>query len=176
MSTRPPRNYFVPSFQRDVGMLSRVADSLYWMGRYIERAEHTARLVNVELQLWLDQSPEMGAGRWRFLLEALNAPADDGPVDPTKLVNTLVFSRSNPSSIASSIAIARENLRHVREQCSTRMWEQLNRLYLDVMEVKPAEEWILKSHDFFSLVTEGAYLFHGITDADLATIPGAALG
>ena len=168
MSTRPPRNYFVPSFQRDVGMLSRVADSLYWMGRYIERAEHTARLVNVELQLWLDQSPEMGAGRWRFLLEALNAPADDGPVDPTKLVNTLVFSRSNPSSIASSIAIARENLRHVREQCSTRMWEQLNRLYLDVMEVKPAEEWILKSHDFFSLVTEGAYLFHGITDATMS--------
>jgi uncharacterized alpha-E superfamily protein len=149
-------------------MLSRVADSLYWMGRYIERAEHTARLVNVELQLWLDQSPEMGAGRWRFLLEALNAPAGHGPVDPTELVNTLVFSRSNPSSIASSIAIARENLRHVREQCSTRMWEQLNRLYLDVMEVKPADEWILKSHDFFSLVTEGAYLFHGITDATMS--------
>ena len=168
MSTRPPRNFFVPSFQHDVGMLSRVADSLYWMGRYIERAEHTARLVNVELQLWLDQSPEMGAGRWRFLLEALNAPAGEGPVDPTKLVNTLVFSRSNPSSIASSIAIARENLRHVREQCSTRMWEQLNRLYLDVMEVKPAEEWILKSHDFFTLVTEGAYLFHGITDATMS--------
>jgi len=149
-------------------MLSRVADSLYWMGRYIERAEHTARLVNVELQLWLDQSPEMGAGRWRFLLEALNAPAADGPVDPTKLVNTLVFSRSNASSIVSCIASARENLRHVREQSSTRMWEQLNRLYLDVMDVRPEDDWILKSHDFFQLITEGAYLFHGITDATMS--------
>jgi len=149
-------------------MLSRVASSLYWMGRYLERAEHTARLVNVELQLWLDQSPEMGAGRWRFLLEALNAPAADGPVDPTKLVNTLVFSRSNASSIVSCIATARENLRHVREQCSTRMWEQLNRLYLDVMDMRPEDDWILKSHDFFHLITEGAYLFHGITDATMS--------
>jgi uncharacterized alpha-E superfamily protein len=149
-------------------MLSRVADSLYWMGRYLERAEHTARLVNVELQLWLDQSPEMGAGRWRFLLEALNAPSAEGPVNPTKLVNTLVFSRSNASSIVSCIASARENLRHVREQSSTRMWEQLNRLYLDVMDTRPEDDWILKSHDFFHLITEGAYLFHGITDATMS--------
>ena len=85
-----------------------------------------------------------------------------------KLVNTLVFSRGNASSIVSCVAIARENLRHVREQCSTRMWEQLNRLYLDVMEIRPQEEWFLKSHDFFSLITEGAYLFHGITDATMS--------
>ncbi|HEY1483704.1 MAG TPA: alpha-E domain-containing protein [Candidatus Acidoferrum sp.] len=165
---RPPRNYYVQAFKRDAGMLSRVANSLYWMGRYLERAEHTARLVNVELQLWLDQSPEMGAGRWRFLLEALRAPAVEGPVDPTRLLNTLVFSRANGSSIVSSITSARENLRHVREQCSTRMWEQLNRLYLDVIERRPEEEWILKSHDFFLLVLEGGYLFHGITDATMS--------
>jgi uncharacterized alpha-E superfamily protein len=165
---RPPRNFYVQAFKRDAGMLSRVADSLYWMGRYLERAEHTARLVNAELQLWLDQSPEMGAGRWRFLLEALRAPAVKGPVDPTQLLNTLVFSRTNGSSIVSCITSARENLRHVREQCSTRMWEQLNRLYLDVIERRPEEEWILKSHDFFLLVLEGAYLFHGITDTTMS--------
>ena len=165
---RPPRNFYVQAFKRDAGMLSRVADSLYWMGRYLERAEHTARLVNAELQLWLDQSPEVGAGRWRFLLEALRAPAVKGPVDPTQLLNALVFSRSNASSIVSCIAAARENLRHVREQCSTRMWEQLNRLYLDVIERRPEEEWILKSHDFFLAVLEGAYLFHGITDATMS--------
>lgn len=165
---RPPRNFYMQAFKRDAGMLSRVADSLYWMGRYLERAEHTSRLVNVELQLWLDQSPEVGAGRWRFLLEALRAPAVDGPVDPTQLLHTLVFSRSNGSSIVSSIATARENLRHVREQCGTRMWEQLNRLYLDVIERRPEEEWILKSHDFFLSVLEGAYLFHGITDATMS--------
>jgi len=49
--------------QRDAGMLSRVADSLYWMSRYLERAEQTARLLDVEMQLWLDQSPEAGLGR-----------------------------------------------------------------------------------------------------------------
>jgi uncharacterized alpha-E superfamily protein len=165
---RPPRNYYVQAFKRDAGMLSRVADSLYWMGRYLERAEHTSRLVNVELQLWLDQSPELGAGRWRFLLEALRAPVSAGPVDPTRLLNTLVFSRSNGSSIISCIASARENLRHVREQCSSRMWEQLNRLYLDVIERRPEGEWMLKSHDFFLSVLEGAYLFHGITDATMS--------
>jgi uncharacterized alpha-E superfamily protein len=165
---RPPRNFYTQTFKRDVGMLSRVADSLYWMGRYLERAEHTSRLVNVELQLWLDQSPELGAGRWRFLLEALRAPAVEGPVDPTQLLNALVFSRANGSSIVSCVAAARENLRHVREQCSTRMWEQLNRLYLDVIERRPGEEWILQSHDFFLSVLEGAYLFHGITDATMS--------
>jgi uncharacterized alpha-E superfamily protein len=130
---RTPRNYFGRSMQRDAGMLSRVADSLYWMSRYLERAEQTARLLDVEMQLWLDQSPEAGLGRWKFVLEALRMPAAQGPVDPTRLINMLVFSRTNVSSIVSCIAAARENLRHVREQCSSEMWEQLNRLYLEVI-------------------------------------------
>ena len=149
-------------------MLSRVADSMYWMSRYLERAEHTARLVDVELQLWLDQSPETGAGRWRFLLEALRTPAGQGPIDPTRLVDSLVFSRKNSSSIVSCIATARENLRHVREQCSSEMWEQLNRLYLEVMDARPEEEWMLKSHGFFRAVQEGAHLFQGITDGTMS--------
>jgi uncharacterized alpha-E superfamily protein len=149
-------------------MLSRVADSLYWMSRYLERAEHTARLVDVELQLWLDQSPEAGAGRWRFLLEALRTPVAQGAVDPTRLVNTLVFSRTNASSIVSCIAIARENLRHVREQCSSEMWEQLNRLYLEVMDAQPEDAWMMNSHGFFHAVQQGAQLFQGITDATMS--------
>src|ERR1700682_2657878 len=166
---RPPRNYFVRSFQREAGMLSRVADGLYWMTRYLERAEHSARLVDVDLQLVLDQSPDAGAGRWRFLLEALHsAGAENGPVHPTKLVDKLVFSRANPSSIVSCIAAARENLRHVREQCSSEMWEQLNRLYLEVMGKSPEEEWILNSHGFFWTVQEGAHLFQGITDGTMS--------
>ncbi len=138
------------------------------MSRYLERAEHTARLVDVELQLWLDQSPETGAGRWRFLLEALRTPAGQGPIDPTRLVDSLVFSRKNSSSIVSCIATARENLRHVREQCSSEMWEQLNRLYLEVMDARPEEEWMLKSHGFFRAVQEGAHLFQGITDGTMS--------
>ena len=168
MTMRPPRNYYSGSFQRKVGMLSRVADSLYWMSRYLERAEFTSRLLDVELQLWLDQSPEVGAGRWRFVLEALRAPGVQGAVDPSQLVNTLVFSRKNQSSIVSCIATARENLRQVREQCSTRMWEQLNRLYLEVMDWKPEEGWVLRSHAFFHMVQEGAHLFQGITNATMS--------
>src|ERR1700683_4024486 len=165
---RTPRNYFGRSMQREAGMLSRVADSLYWMSRYLERAEQTARLLDVEMQLWLDQSPEAGLGRWKFLLEALRMPAAQGPVDPTRLINMLVFSRTNASSIVSSIATARENLRHVREQCSSEMWEQLNRLYLEVIETWPEEAWMLKSHAFFQTVEEGAHLFQGITDGTMS--------
>ncbi len=149
-------------------MLSRVADGLYWMSRYLERAEHSARLVDVELQLWLDQSPDAGAGRWRFLLEALSAGAETGPVDPTSLVDKLVFSREHSSSIVSCIAAARENLRQGREQCSSEMWEQLNRLYLEIMAKKPEEGWILNSHGFFWMVEEGAHLFQGITDSTMS--------
>jgi uncharacterized alpha-E superfamily protein len=149
-------------------MLSRVADSLYWMSRYLERAEQTARLVDVELQLWLDQSPEVGAGRWKFLLESLRVPAATGALDPTRLLNTLVFSRSNASSIVSCIARAREDLRHVREQCSSEMWEQLNRLYLEVMKTWPEDAWMLKSHAFLHAVQEGAHLFQGITDGTMS--------
>ena len=90
-------------------MLSRVADSLYWMSRYLERADHTARLLDVELQLWLDQTPEAGAARWRFLLEALRLPAAEAAsVEPTRLLDTLVFSRENTSSIVSCISPAIE--------------------------------------------------------------------
>ena len=168
MSTRPPRNFFVESFSRDVGMLSRVADSLYWMGRYLERAEHTARLVNVELQLWLDQSPEMGAGRWRFLLEALNAPSAEGPVRPDEtrqhpglqprkhFLNRLLHLHCSRKSPPRPRTVQHA---HVGAAQPT-----LSRCHGD----RPEEEWFLKSHDFFSLITEGAYLFHGITDATMS--------
>jgi uncharacterized alpha-E superfamily protein len=166
---RPPRNFFVQSSQSGAVMLSRVADSLYWMSRYLERADHTARLVDVELQLWLDQSPDAGADRWRFLLEALHSGADsNAPVHPNSLINTLVFSRKNASSIVSCIAAARENLRHVREQCSSEMWQQLNRLYLEVINTRADETWIHSSHQFLRSIEDGSHLFQGITDSTMS--------
>src|SRR6267143_5356321 len=165
---RPPRNYFVKTFRREAGMLSRVADSLYWMSRYLERAEHTARLLDVELQLWLDQSPEVGAGRWRFLVDALQVRNVQGRLDPLQLAETLVFSRQNESSIVSCMSSARENLRHVREQCNSEMWEQLNKLYLQVIDRRTEEGWILNSHELFRAVQEGAHLFQGVTDATMS--------
>ena len=150
-------------------MLSRVADSLYWMSRYLERAEHTARLIDVDLQLRLDQPLEAGSGRWLRLLEASQAPApEDGKIDATTLTHTLTLDKTNPSSIISCVAAARENLRQVREQCSSEMWEQLNRLYLQVNSTTSGEAWLLHSHVFFRAVQDGAHLFHGVTDSTMA--------
>jgi uncharacterized alpha-E superfamily protein len=150
-------------------MLSRVADSLYWMSRYLERAEHTARLIEVDLQLRLDQSPETSAGRWLRLLDALQTPApQDTAIDAGSITNLLTLGRSNPSSILSCVSAARENLRQVREQCSSEMWEQLNRLYLQVSNTSKTESWLLNSHIFFRAVQEGAHLFQGVTDSTIS--------
>jgi uncharacterized alpha-E superfamily protein len=150
-------------------MLSRVADSLYWMSRYLERAEHTARLIDVDLQLRLDQSPEAGTGRWLRLLQASQVrPPDDGTIDAASLTHILTLDRTNSSSILSCVAAARENLRQVREQCSTEMWEQLNRLYLQVNSTTASEAWLLNTHVFFRAVQEGAHLFQGVTDSTMS--------
>lgn len=154
---------------RPATMLSRVAESLYWMSRYLERAEHTARLIDVDFELRLDQSPEAGSARWRVLLEALQAPVpEDGKIDAATLTDILTLDKSNSSSIISCVAEARENLRQVREQCSTAMWEQLNRLYLQVNSTTASEAWLLHSYVFFRAVRDGAHLFHGVTDSTMS--------
>ena len=153
----------------EITMLSRVADSLYWMSRYLERAEHTARLIDVDLQLRLDQSPESGSGRWARLLEAVRIPVPaSGKIEAAELTYVLALDRTNPSSIVSCVAAARENLRQVREQCSTEMWEQLNRLYLNINNTEPGEAWLRHSHSFFRAVQEGAHLFQGVTDSTMS--------
>ena len=155
--------------RRQTTMLSRVADSLYWMSRYLERAEHTARLIDVDFELRLDQSPEAGSGRWLRLLEALQAPRpEDGKIDATTLTHILTLDKTNSSSIISCVTKARENLRQVREQCSSAMWEQLNRLYLQVNSTTSSEAWLLHSYVFFRAVREGAHLFHGVTDSTMS--------
>ena len=154
---------------RQTTMLSRVADSLYWMSRYLERAEHTARLIDVDFELRLDQSPEAGSARWRRLLGALNAPLpEDEKIDAATLTHILTMDKDNSSSIISCIGAARENLRQVREQCSSAMWEQLNRLYLYVNSTHSGESWLLHSYVFFRAVREGAHLFHGVTDSTMS--------
>ncbi len=158
-----------PDGRRETTMLSRVADSLYWMSRYLERAEHTARLIDADFELRLDQSPEAGSGRWWRLLEALHAPPpEDGVIDATTLTHILTLDKTNSSSIISCVAAARENLRQVREQCSSAMWEQLNRLYLQVNSTTSNEAWLLHSYVFFRAVREGAHLFQGVTDSTMS--------
>src|SRR5579864_6355692 len=102
-------------------MLSRVADSLYWMSRYLERAEHTARLIDVQLNLMLDQAGGDMNLRWRQLLRSLRMPQPDGEVDAYSVMQSLTFDAGSTSSIVSCIASARENARQVRELISSEM-------------------------------------------------------
>jgi len=96
------------------------------------------------------------------------APPEDTRIDTASLTHLLTLERTNPSSILSCVSAARENLRQVREQCSTEMWEQLNRLYLQVNNTTKTEAWLLQSHIFFRAVQEGAHLFQGVTDSTMS--------
>ncbi|MDQ3248669.1 MAG: alpha-E domain-containing protein [Chloroflexota bacterium] len=148
-------------------MLSRVADSLYWMSRYLERAEHTARLIDVHLNHTLDQSNAPEARRQR-LLASLHIPApEDGLDNDYALAQWVTFERSNANTITARIATARDNARQVREQISTEMWEQLNQLFLFISEANMEQVWADQPHEFYQAVKKGAHLFRGITDSTM---------
>jgi len=148
-------------------MLSRVADSLYWMSRYLERAEHTARLLDVNLNLMLDESSTSSEHRWLRVLRALGSPRDvKWNDDPDALTGKLSFDTSIKSSIVCCIVAARENSRHVREQISTEQWHRLNSLYLQV--TKPGIETGMELTEFLQMVMEAIHQFQGITDSTMS--------
>lgn len=150
-------------------MLSRVADSLYWMARYLERAEHTARLLDVNLNLMLDESSTSSEHRWLRVLHALGYPQDVAWTgDPYSLTRALTFDTNYKASIVSCIIAARENSRHVREQISTEQWQRLNSLYLQV--TTPGFEAGVEgqSTEFLQSVTEAIHQFQGITDSTMS--------
>lgn len=150
-------------------MLSRVADSLYWMSRYLERAEHIARLLDVNLNQMLDQTPGTANHRWERLLSSLRTSLPTGSAyDAYILTHALTFDLANTASIVSCIGAARENARQVREQISSEMWEQLNRLFLYVKRTNQDKFWTTEPHEFFQVVKQGAHLFQGITDATMS--------
>lgn len=149
-------------------MLSRVADSLYWMSRYLERAEHTARVLDVNLNQMLDQTPESANRRWERMLAGLRTYHAADTTDEHTITRDLTFDLANKSSIVGCIAAARENARQVREQISSEMWQQLNQLYLYVQRTSKSRAWRTQPHKFFQAVKEGAHLFQGITDSTMS--------
>ena len=114
-------------------MLSRVADNLYWMSRYIERADGMARMIQVHQSQALEyaQNDQQLEEFWQPVLQSICAesvhPAEQGF---RKIGKTLLFSSSFENSIFSSISIARENARMVRDQLSEELWLELNNIYL----------------------------------------------
>jgi uncharacterized alpha-E superfamily protein len=144
-------------------MLSRVAESLYWMGRYAERAEHTARLLAVRLESIIEPAPEDAARAWARLVSALSAEEyAEGASDPASITEILSFSRANPSSLLNSLGFARDNARQAREQLSTDVWEHLNRLYLRIQPVSVDSIWVHQPARLFREVLEDLYLLEGV--------------
>jgi uncharacterized alpha-E superfamily protein len=147
------------------------------MSRYLERAEHTTRLLDVNLNLMLDESSTSSDHRWLRLVQALGKPRKiKWSGDPYELARTLTFDAENKSSVLSCIIRARENSRHVREQISTEQWHRLNSLYLEVtrselqtlMQSQALEGSTETSAAFLQQVMEAVHQFQGVTDSTMS--------
>jgi len=143
------------------------------MSRYLERAEHTTRLLDVNLNLMLDENESAAERRWQRVLLALGNPKDvKWAGDAYALTRLLTFDTGYKASIVSCIISARENARHVREQISTEQWHKLNSLYLEVTGPK------LKGQqngtgtetptEFLQQVMEAVHQFQGVSDSTMS--------
>ena len=150
-------------------MLSRVADNLYWMSRYLERAEHTARLLAVKLESLLDQSKEDADTSWRRVATALSSDAQvpSSMTDAFEITHVMALDRFNTSSLISSLRFARDNARQVREHVSSEMWNHLNRLYLRLTPVTMPDVWGDSPASFFRDVVEQLHMLEGVTNSTM---------
>lgn len=156
-------------------MLSRVAESLFWLSRYIERAENLARLVNVNRQHLLDshrQGQINATDAWRPVLLATCADAaydailkdSDSPPDVGRFIT---LENRYPDSIRQCIALARENARMVRDQISEEMWLELNAIHLLLQSHEAEALWISDAQEFYNRIIDFSLLFQGLTDATI---------
>ena len=159
-------------------MLSRVADSIYWLNRYIERAENVARFIDVNLNLILDL-PEGVSPQWKPLIsvtgdiEQFNSRYDR--VNNHNVIQFLCFDTSYENSIISCLSKARENARSIREVISSEMWEEVNSFYLLVKEASMASS--LKTlPKFFKVVKMASHRFAGVMDATMSHNEGWQFG
>jgi uncharacterized alpha-E superfamily protein len=147
---------------------SRVADSLYWIARYLERAGHTIRLIDVRLDLELDRPASADGWDFARLCAAVKWDATaEAPLSPGELIDTLVFDADNPGSVMACVTAARDNARQVREEISSDMWEQVNALYLRLKQVRSEGMLAARPHYLARLVIEGVHLFEGVTDGTM---------
>jgi uncharacterized alpha-E superfamily protein len=156
----------------DRPMLARDADSMYWMARYVERAEHVARLLLVNSNLLIDVgdlAPALQARQWQSILTILrSADLPDGPDLAQRVGQHLTFNPDNPNSIMNCLTRARENARVIRENISTEMWENLNALYWSLRSEDTPNRFDDSPDELFRSVMAGSMLFQGLTDQTLA--------
>jgi len=157
-------------------MLSRVANSIYWLGRYLERSENYSRFIDVNFNLMLDLPPNVEE-QWEPLIKATgdydNYTSLFDNFERKHAIYFLAFDNRNPNSLLSSISNARENARIIRENLSTESWEKLNELYHFVNHGAANEVW--KQPDptsFFSGVKYKIQVLYGIADNSVARTQG----
>lgn len=160
-------------------MLSRVAACLYWMSRYLERAENIARLLDVNLQLILDFGridDEKLTAHWLPILQSAGNEALFhnlyGTANSHSVTEFLTFRAENPNSVWSCISAARENARQVRDQISREMWEVLNEAYLFLNSPDGRETWENSPGAFYERVKHFSHLFQGMTDSTFSRNEG----
>jgi len=148
-------------------MLSRVADSLYWMSRYLERAENTVRQLDVTMSLMLDPGSTSAEIRWRRMMAALGNPAgmdlamdSSGSLD--QMAHKLVFDPISPASVVFCVNGARENARQVREEISTELWQRLNRLFHQMHAPRAEMQFGSGIGDLLASIVDGIHLFQGV--------------
>lgn len=152
-------------------MLSRVAESIYWMSRYIERAENLARFIDVTISLSLDQ-PDGAQAQWEPLVRTTGDEKyfaeHYGPFTAGNVIQFLAFDRNYANSMISALSIARENARTVREAISSEAWEQLNEFYHYVKNVRLDVKSTEQLTEFFQRVKQHSHLFTGILDSTMS--------
>jgi len=148
-------------------MLARVADSLYWMGRYAERAEHISRLCDVMLTATLDQN-DAAVAIARVALAAVGDGEAKRQTAPYDAAHDLIFGRDHEGSVVTSLSRARENARQVRDQITTEMWERLNLLHLRVQDSSAQPAFANASSAFLHGVIADLHLFKGAGDATMS--------
>jgi len=148
-------------------MLARVADSLYWMGRYLERAEHLSRLSLVMLNATLDATDAAVHTGW-IALTALGDPEAAQNKNAYEAARALVLDRENSDSVIAAVALARENARQVRDQMTTESWERLNLLYLRLTSRGAENQFDNGSAAFLQEVIADLHLFKGAADSTMS--------
>ena len=149
-------------------MLSRVADTLYWMSRYLERAENTVRLLDVTMGLMLDPGGANAEQRWQRMTAALGRPVGiewNGSLEA--MARKLVFDLVDPSSVTFCVSAARENARQVREEISTEQWQRLNRLFHQIHSPNAQAQYATSASDMLASVVDGIHLFQGVGDSTM---------
>jgi uncharacterized alpha-E superfamily protein len=152
-------------------MLSRVAETVYWMNRQIERAENVARSVETALDLAIEGTISQGR-LWNALVCTFGDQADfqarHGRADQAAVISFLAFDPANPNSIASCLHAARENARTVRDLISTPMWEEINKVHLYVQSAAQRFGGWLHPREFLDEVKRASQLITGVADATMS--------